>query len=210
MSPTTEAQREPEATQGEIREVLAIAEHGFLGITTPEGWPGVVPLNFVVLGETLYFHGSHEGEKMRSLAREPRVAFTVVDPGALIPSYLRHPRSACPATQYYRSVMLHGRARVVGDAAEKARALQALMEKLQPEGGYEPMVAEGGEAAACYAKALSGTAVVAIEIERATFKCKFGQNLSAAKWRAVRAGLLERGTELDRRTVELMERYDAR
>ncbi|MBU0982801.1 MAG: pyridoxamine 5'-phosphate oxidase family protein, partial [candidate division Zixibacteria bacterium] len=30
---------------------------GNLGIVTPDGYPRVVPVNFAVIGETVYFHG---------------------------------------------------------------------------------------------------------------------------------------------------------
>ena len=196
----TETQVRDDAERAAIDAVLAEVGHGYLGITTPDGWPSVVPLNFVVAGGRLYFHGAAEGEKMESLARDPRASFTVVDAGSLVPSYLRHPRSACPATQYFRSVMIRGRARFVHDPEEKAFALQALMEKLQPEGGYEPIAADS----ALYRKALRNTAVTAIEIERMTGRFKFGQNLGAAKREAVVRGLRDRGEPVDRITVERM------
>lgn len=187
----------------EIEAVLAEIGHGYLGVTTPDGWPSVVPLNFVYLDERVYFHGAHEGEKMASIALHPRVTFTVVDAAALIPSYWRHPRSACPATQYYRSVMIRGRARFVDDAREKAHALQAMMEKLQPEGGHVPITATSD----VYQKALRNTAVTAIEVERMTGKFKFGQNLSGKKREEVLHGLRERNDPLDDLTVRRMLQF---
>ena len=52
--------------------------HGFLGITHADGWPAAIPVNFVYLDERVYFHGATEGQKMGSLASDPRVSFTVV------------------------------------------------------------------------------------------------------------------------------------
>ena len=188
----------------EIDKLLAEAGHGYLGIVTADGWPSVVPLNFVVVDDTVYFHGAHEGQKMDALAANPRVSFTVVEDFSFIPSYFRDPRFACPATQYYRSVMIRGHARIVDGAAEKALALQALMEKLQPEGGFEPITA----AAPMYRKSLKTTAVVAIDIEQIAGKFKFGQNLPRSKREQVAARLGERGCPIDHDTVEMMQRYN--
>jgi len=188
--------------KAEIDRLLAEEGHGFLGITTPDGWPSVVPVNFVHLDGRVYFHGASEGEKMDSLGADPRVTFTVVRDLSVVPSYYQHPKFACPATQYYQSVMIRGRARFVETAEEKARVLQALMEKLQPEGGYEPITAEAPR----YRKSLATTAVTAIEIERITGKFKFGQNLPRRKQESVADRLEQRGCPIDLTTGAVMRR----
>lgn len=184
----------------QMEKLLEEATHGFLGLTGPDGWPRVVPLNYVTLDGKLYFHGATEGEKMDSLAADDRVTFVVVEDFSLVPSYFRDPKFACPATQYYKAVAIRGRARIVEGADEKARALQALMEKLQPEGGYVPITASEP----MYRKSLRTTAVVAIEIERMTAKFKFGQNLPASKREEVADQLTARGCPIDHRTVAEM------
>lgn len=190
-----------EMTEREQMEaLLRTATHGYLGLTGPDGWPRVVPLNFVTLDGKLYFHGATEGEKMDSIVADDRVTFVVVEDFSLVPSYFRDPKFACPATQYYKAVAIRGRARIVEDLDEKARSLQALMEKLQPEGGYEPITADDK----LYRKSLRTTAVVAIEIERMTAKFKFGQNLPTSKREAVADQLTARGCPIDHRTVEEM------
>lgn len=194
-----EASQEFDA-RASLDDILHTVGHGYLGVMAADGWPRVFPLNFVHVGDLVYFHGSPTGEKMEAIASDPRVSFTVVDAASLIPSYLRHPRNACPATQYYRSVMIRGRAQVVEDAHEKARALQALMKKLQPEGGHEPIAADS----ALYEKALRATAVVSIAMESMTGKFKFGQNLTDKIRTQVSEGLRARGAPEDSSTVERM------
>jgi len=189
--------------QEEIDKLLAEAGHGFLGILTEDGWPSSVPVNFVYAEGRVYFHGAYSGEKMEAIATGPRVTFTVVEDFSLIPSYFRDPRFACPATQYYRSVMIRGHVRVVEAVEEKAMALQALMEKLQPEGGYEPITAK----APMYRKSLKTTAVLAIEVERMTGKFKFGQNLPRSKREVVAESLEKRGCPIDHATVAEMRRF---
>src|SRR4051794_30045332 len=92
----------------EMERLLATVGHGYLGAIRPDGWPTVVPMNFVYAEGRLYLHGAREGEKMESIARDDRVTFVVVEEFALVPSYFRDPRLACPATQYYKAVMVRG------------------------------------------------------------------------------------------------------
>ena len=189
-----------------MEQLLATATHGYLGTVRADGWPMVVPLNFVFADERIYFHGATEGEKMEAVARDDRVTFTVVEEFSLVPSHFRDPRYACPATQYYKAVMVRGRARVVEEAPEKARALQALMEKLQPEGGYVPITADEP----LYRKSLRTTAVVAVEVEEMTGKFMFGQNLPTAKREEVATRLEARGCPIDHATVEAMRDFGSK
>lgn len=183
-----------------IERLLARTTHGWLAFVDPDGWPAVLAVNHVWLDGRLWFHGALEGRKMESLARDPRVRFAVADAFSIVPSHFRDPELACPATQYYESVMIKGRARFVTDPAEKARALQALMEKLQPEGGHAPIRA--GDP--LYEKSLATTAVTVIEPEEITGKFKFGQNLPERKRLEVAGKLEARGCPLDAGTAGKM------
>ncbi|MGE5596104.1 MAG: pyridoxamine 5'-phosphate oxidase family protein [Hyphomicrobiales bacterium] len=180
--------------------ILALLDgqaHGYLAFVRPDGSPGVVALNFARVGEIIYFHGALEGEKAESIRREPRVTFMVTEAFSLLPSYFTNPTYACPATQYYKAVVVHGEARFVSDPAEKARGLEALMQKLQPEGGYRPI----DPADPLYTKSLSTTGVIALPMTTVTAKFKFGQNLPKRKRARVAKQLTERGRERDLETV---------
>lgn len=196
----------PQALRREELELLEAAGHGTLALNSPDGWPLLRPVNFVLHDGRIYFHGSHDGEKMRALAEDPRSTFSVVMDYALIPSHFVHPRNACPATQYYKAVMIEGRTRIVSDPAEKARALQALMEKLQPEGGFETITPDD----ALYRKAVEETAVLAIEIERVASKFSFGQNAKGQKRSGIEAGLAQRGCPIDHATLQSMGEFKDR
>ncbi len=99
--------------------VLALAEAG------PEAWPYGLPLSYVLMDGAVYFHSALEGRKVRVLAENPRVCFTVV--GDAEAFYERN------FTTSYESVMLFGHAVLVEDAEEKYRALFRLAEKYLPE-----------------------------------------------------------------------------
>ena len=187
----------------EIESFLAEASFGVLATVRPDGSPSATPLNFAYHNGAVYFHGSRVGEKMASLAEDNRVAFSVAREYAVIPSYFLDPALACPATSYFKSVLMTGRAEIVTDLREKAEALEAMMRKLQPEGGYDPIRADDER----YAPQLKAVAVVKLVPEAAAAKFKFGQNLKEAKRAAVLEGLAQRDKPLDEATRRLMMQY---
>lgn len=189
----------------EVEAFLAEMSFGFLGTsgTDESGWPHLTPLNYVYHGGKIYFHGSRIGQKMRDLSASPKVTFSVAKEYAIIPSYYSDPYLACPATSYFKSVLLYGYAEVVTDLQEKAAALEAMMRKLQPEGGHSPIDDQDER----YVPRLKGVAVVAISIESLSAKFKFGQNLRDNQREPVMEGLLSRNKELDEETVRLMKLY---
>lgn len=173
--------------------------HGCLAYLRHDGSPGIVSLNFARVGGQLVFHGAREGEKAHALVRGAEVSFMVAEPLALLPSYLFDRHLACPATNWYRSVVIRGRVEPIEHPAAKAAALQALMQKLQPEGGYEP-VADTER----YAKSLASTAVFALPLDEMTGKFKLGQNLPRVKRAMVARFLRERDGAVDRLTLAAM------
>ena len=185
------------ADDAEIMELLDRAEWGTLGLVSPDGQPVMVPLNFVRVGDRLYFHGAHSGEKMDILAANGTASFLVVEAFAQIPSYAADPVRACPASQYFRSVLAYGQVTRIDDPERKARALDAVMAKLQPEGGYRPITA----ADPLYREAVAGVAVLEMTMDRVSGKAELGQRLSPERRAKVVEVLERRG---DRRTLAAM------
>ncbi|AEB43558.1 MULTISPECIES: bifunctional pyridoxamine 5'-phosphate oxidase family protein/GNAT family N-acetyltransferase [Micromonospora] len=105
--------------------VLDEAYHCALAFTV-DGEPRVLPTLHVRLGDTLYLHGS-TGSRPLLAARGDGlpvcVAVTLLD--ALV-----YARSQVHHSANYRSVIAHGTARLVTDAAEKAEVLTALVDKV--------------------------------------------------------------------------------
>jgi len=188
--------KDPEA----VAQVLDAAEWGVLGLVSAEGAPLLVPLNFVRLGGNVYFHGARAGEKMEALRHQGKATFLVVDAYAQIPSYAFDPERACPASQYFKSVLLHGTLAEVEAPGRKAEVLDALMRKLQPEGGYRPITAEDP----MYAGSVGAVAILELTVERSSAKCEVGQRLTPAKRESVRGLLEKRGGPADLRTLEAM------
>jgi nitroimidazol reductase NimA-like FMN-containing flavoprotein (pyridoxamine 5'-phosphate oxidase superfamily) len=178
------------------------AQVGYLGITTPDGYPRVVPVNFATVGDRVYFHGARTGEKYESLATGQNVTFCIAVPYSMIPSYWRSTDYACPATQYFESVLIRGRGVVVSDPAEKAKALQALMDNHQPEGGFKRIDPDDR----LYTKAVAEVAIFRIDPDRIDFRTKFGDHLSAEIRRLIITKLKERNIGVDKITAREMER----
>jgi len=163
-----------------------------------DGQPVLRTLHGVVVDDLLCFHSSPKGEKTSLLGR-PVVA-SAEEEVARIPSWFLDPERACPATTLYRSVQVHGELREVADPSQKARALQALMEKLQPGGGYVPITAADPR----YAAQVKGLLVAGVSLERLDGKAKLAQNRSPRERTRLAQELWRRGAPGDARAIELL------
>ena len=104
-----------------------------------DGYPQVIPMNFVFTDGVIYMHSHPFGEKLDNIRRNPSVGFEVDQHVCFLPSYYFHPTDASQADTLYISVVVKGMAEIVQDSEEKAKALNALMEKYQKEGRYEAL-----------------------------------------------------------------------
>lgn len=121
-----------------IGEFLNSEPVGRVASIDRSGFPQVIPMNFVFLGGAVYMHSHPVGEKLDNIRRNEKVGFEVDRHVCFLPSYYFHATDASQADTLYISVVIKGIGSIVADPAEKARALCALMEKYQKEGGYEP------------------------------------------------------------------------
>jgi nitroimidazol reductase NimA-like FMN-containing flavoprotein (pyridoxamine 5'-phosphate oxidase superfamily) len=144
-----------------IAGLLGSCTVGRLGTVSQDGYPMIKPLNFVCHEKKIYFHTAQEGEKIEDIRRDNRVCFEVDLPIA----YVQGDANPCHAEYLYRSVIIRGRAHLIADSQEKVFALQKLMEKYQPDGGYGAFPGEK----------LAITGVVRIDIEQMTGKEDLGK-----------------------------------
>lgn len=176
-------------------------DYGTLALCDDEG-VFAVPVNFVWFEGAICFHGAREGRKAVAMQDGQKVAFSVVKPYSIVPSYFSNTRMACPATQFYVSVHIEGIVETIKDDNEKCKLLEALMHKFQPEGGYEPIDATN----AMYTKMLSQTALWRIVPTNISMKAKMGQNMTEERKNSVIKNLSERGGELDIATMEAIQK----
>jgi len=184
--------------QDQALALLAAAPVLHLAATDAEGLPILRALNFAISSGAVVFHGSPVGEKIEAVGR-PAV-LSVEETVATVPSYFSDLERACPATTLYRSVQVHGLLEEVTDPRAKAAALQALMEKYQPEGGHVPITAEHP----LYKKPVEGVMVLRVSLERVDGKSKLGQNRRPEEVVKLIEALWRRGAAGDARAVDLM------
>lgn len=186
------------APEAEARALFGRAPVVHLATTDEDGAPILRTVHAVLDGDRLLFHGAPAGEKMRGMGRA--AVASVEEVVASIPSTFLDPERACPATTYYVSAQAHGELRVVEDVTSKAAALEALMRRYQPEGGYVPITAQHP----LYRKAVAGLLVAELRVTRMTGKAKLGQNRTPAERLRVIEALWERGAPGDVRAVALL------
>ena len=155
--------RHPEREIKDRETMTAILERspvGRIATVNPKGFPVIKPINFVYWNGKIYIHSSTKGEKIRDIRRGSRVCFEVDEPIA----YVAARGSACTANYYYRSVIVKGMAVLLKDKDRKLEIFERLMEKYQPEGGYDAIPEE----------ALKKTAIIEISIREMTGKERLG------------------------------------
>lgn len=146
-----------------ITDILDTCHTGRLGTVGADGWPMVKPLNFAFHEGLIYFHCALEGEKLDDIRRDNRVCFEADLPVAYVKGTGDNP---CRAEYLYRSVIVRGRAVIVTEREERLLALDLLMAKYQPEGGYGAYPEEK----------LALTCIVRIDIEDLSGKEDLGRD----------------------------------
>ena len=182
--------------------IMRNGQVGHLGIINSEGFPRVVPLNFVLIDRGIYFHGATDGEKYQVFKSNAKVTFSVDIPYSIIPSHWLGNENVSPIPIFYKSVHINGEGKIVDNIKEKASALQMLMEKYQPEGGYKVITSTE----ASYQQVLQKTAVFRIDPVRIEVKIKFGQNLGLQERQTLIKKLEERNQGTDLKTAEEMRK----
>lgn len=161
-----------------INSLLDTCEIGFMATISSDGSPIAKPLNYVRIDNAVYFHTAKEGEKIDDIKRDNRVSFTVGQPIA----YIKAGKKACKAGFLYRSVIIKGRAFMINDQSEKKTALDALMQKHQPDGKFDPIDQIQ----------IEKTGIVRIDIESMTAK----EDLGKGKIREIVLKAISDGTPL--------------
>lgn len=181
-----------------IDDILSTIEYGTLALCE-DNKPYSIPINFVHYNGVIYFHGSKKGKKIQMLQENPKASFSVVESYSIIQSYFSSTdKLACPATHFFKSVIIDGEIEMVESYDEKIKVMSLLMEKLQKEGGYKPFTDK------LYEKMLNAVAVYKLNIKELTAKFKFGQNLSDERFDMVLEHLKNRGRKVDNATIEMM------
>ena len=184
-----------------MQEILNKATYGVLAVCS-NNTPYAIPLNFVYFNNCFYFHGSKKGKKIDILKSNKKASFSVVNEASLIPSYFSSKNNlACPATQFFSSVIANGVVEFVDSYKEKVDALTALMQKLQNESGYKSLNSSE------YSSAINATTIYKLIVKEFTIKEKYGQKLPHNRLKMIIDSLQKRETQVDRFTISKIKEF---
>jgi len=179
-----------------VIEFLRSQQTGRIASIDDNGFPQIIPMNFVFINDAVYMHSHIRGEKLDNIKRNQKVGFEVDKSLEFLPSYFSDPTDASLADTLYISVVIKGNASIISDKEEKTNALNGLMEKYQPEGGYEPIRSD--------MDVLKGVEVIKIVPESLRGKYKIGQNMDMKSRVELAKLILERNSPTAKETLDVM------
>ena len=179
-----------------IKEFLHEEHVGRLSSVDANGFPQIIPMNFVFLNDAVYMHSHVKGEKLENISRNNKVGFEVDRELEFLPSYFDDPHNAALADTLYISVVIKGKAVFVEDDDEKAFGLNELMKKYQPEGNYIPIQNND--------LVLDEVAVIKVIPDSIKGKYKIGQQLRSDSRQILAQKILERNSHTSRQTLKIM------
>ena len=179
-----------------VKEFLQNEHVGRISTIDENGYPQIIPMNFVFLNDVIYMHSHPRGEKIQNFKRNEKVGFEVDRELEFLPSYFEDPKNASLADTLYISIVIKGTASLVENKKEKTLALNGLMEKYQPEGGYEPIRED--------MKVLDGVAVIKIIPTVLHGKYKIGQHLSQPDRIDLAQKILKKNSHTAKETLRIM------
>ena len=179
-----------------IIEFLSSQQTGRISSIDEDGYPQIIPMNFVFINDVVYMHSHIKGEKLENIKRNQKVGFEVDKSLEFLPSYFSDPTDASLADTLYISVIIKGNASIISDKEEKTIALNGLMKKYQPEGGYEPIKPD--------MDVLNEVEVIKIVPESLTGKYKIGQNMDMKSRIDLAKQILERNSSTAKETLDIM------
>jgi hypothetical protein len=143
-------------TAEQMGNVMAEQMVGRLSVIN-NGCPYIIPVHYLYENGKIYFHSSKKGLKISCIKQNPAVCFEVDE---LIG--IQSGESACRFHTRYRSVLLNGSARILEDDNEKAVIIDRLVWKY----------ANGRQLQAPTEEAIRNVAIVEIEVQEMTGKCR--------------------------------------
>jgi len=179
-----------------IKQFLNEEHVGRISSIDVNGYPQIIPMNFVFLNDAIYMHSHVKGEKLDNISKNNKVGFEADRELEFLPSYFEDPHNAGLADTLYISVVIKGNASIVSNKEEKTIALNGLMKKYQPEGGYEPIKPD--------MDVLKGVEVIKIVPGSLRGKYKIGQNMDMKSRIDLARQILERNSHTAKETLDVM------
>ena len=179
-----------------IKEFLNDEHVGRISSIDVNGFPQIIPMNFVFRNDAVYMHSHVKGEKLNNILKNNKVGFEADRELEFLPSYFEDHHNASLADTLYISVVIKGLASFVIDREEKTLALNGLMEKYQPEGFYDPLKSD--------MRVLDAVSVIKINPQTLHGKYKIGQHMSSTDRIILAKKILEKNSATAKTTLKIM------
>lgn len=179
-----------------IKEFLDQEHIGRIASIDKNGYPQIIPMNFVFLNDCIYMHSHTKGEKLENITQNPGVGFEVDRELEFLPSYFEDPNDASLADTLYISVVIKGMGKIIKDKKEKTLALNGLMKKYQPEGRYQPITPE--------MPVVDEVAIIKVIPNEIRGKYKIGQQWPKEHRQGIANKILKRNSKTAKETLKIM------
>ena len=179
-----------------IKEFLNQEHVGRISSIDKNGFPQIIPMNFVFLNDAIYMHSHVKGEKLENISRNSKVGFEADRELEFLPSYFEDPHNASLADTLYISVVIKGIGSFVSDRKEKTLALNGLMEKYQPEGHYDPLTPD--------MRVLDAVSIIRVVPHTLHGKYKIGQHMNSEDRIKLAKKILQRNSPTALSTLKTM------
>lgn len=179
-----------------IAEFLNREHVGRICSIDKDGFPQIIPMNFIFLNDAIYMHSHPRGEKLENIRSNSKVGFEADRELEFLPSYFTHPTDASQADTLYISVVIKGIGTIVSDKNEKTLALNGLMEKYQPEGNYEKLSPD--------MEVVDEVAVIKIIPQTMRGKYKIGQHMNKDARNQLAKKILDHNSPTSKETLRVM------
>ena len=179
-----------------IKQFLNEEHVGRMSSIDVDGFPQIIPMNFVFRNDAVYMHSHVKGEKLDNISKNNKVGFEADRELEFLPSYFEDPHNAALADTLYISIVIKGIASFVSDREEKTLALNGLMEKYQPEGFYDPLKSD--------MRVLDAVSVIKIIPQKLHGKYKIGQHMNSNDRMVLAKKILEKNSLTAKTTLKIM------
>lgn len=183
-------------SEQKIAQFLNEEHVGRIASLDQDGFPQIIPMNFAFVNGAIYMHSHTRGEKLDNIKANPKVGFEVDRELEFLPSYFSSPTDASQADTLYISVVIKGDGIIINDKEEKTLALNALMEKYQPEGKYERLTPE--------MHVIDEVAIIKVIPKTMRGKYKIGQHMDKTTRTQIAKKILEKNSPTARQTIQTM------
>ena len=179
-----------------LKQFLNEEHVGRISSIDVNGFPQIIPMNFVFRNDAIYMHSHVKGEKLDNISKNNKVGFEADRELEFLPSYFEDPHNAALADTLYISIVIKGIASFVSDREEKTLALNGLMEKYQPEGFYDPLKSD--------MRVLDAVSVIKIIPQKLHGKYKIGQHMNSNDRMVLAKKILEKNSLTAKTTLKIM------